>query len=103
MLPDLWNSFLAFLAFMPFPFSDFFRSSYFMIQWNIENPWRRYYHALKFYDITIVGGGPVGLFAAYGNMRQVKSNWLIPTPQLGGQPAILYPEKYPRCTRFYLI
>ena len=48
----------------------------------------------EIYDITIVGGGPVGLFAAfYGNMRQVKVKLIDSLPQLGGQPAILYPEK----------
>ncbi len=44
----------------------------------------------EIYDITIVGGGPVGLFAAfYGNMRQVKVKLIDSLPQLGGQPAIL--------------
>ena len=48
----------------------------------------------EIYDITIVGGGPVGLFAAfYGNMRQAKIKLIDSLPQLGGQPAILYPEK----------
>ena len=48
----------------------------------------------EIYDITIVGGGPVGLFAAfYGNLRQVKVKLIDSLPQLGGQPAILYPEK----------
>ena len=48
----------------------------------------------EIYDITIIGGGPVGLFAAfYGNLRQVKVKLIDSLPQLGGQPAILYPEK----------
>lgn len=48
----------------------------------------------EIYDITIVGGGPVGLFAAfYAHLRQVKVQIIDSLPQLGGQPAILYPEK----------
>lgn len=48
----------------------------------------------EIYDITIVGGGPVGLFAAfYAHLRQVKVKVIDSLPQLGGQPAILYPEK----------
>ncbi|WP_155965262.1 NAD(P)/FAD-dependent oxidoreductase [Streptococcus ruminantium] len=46
------------------------------------------------YDITIIGGGPVGLFAAfYAHLRQAKVKIIDSLPQLGGQPAILYPEK----------
>ncbi|HNN81452.1 MAG TPA: helix-turn-helix domain-containing protein [Leptospiraceae bacterium] len=46
------------------------------------------------YDITIIGGGPVGLFAAfYDHLRQAKVKVIDSLPQLGGQPAILYPEK----------
>ena len=48
----------------------------------------------RLYDITIVGGGPVGLFAAfYAHLRQAKVQIIDSLPQLGGQPAILYPEK----------
>lgn len=48
----------------------------------------------ELFDITIVGGGPVGLFAAfYANLRQAKVQIIDSLPQLGGQPAILYPEK----------
>ena len=48
----------------------------------------------EIYDITIVGGGPVGLFAAfYAHLREVKVKLIDSLPQLGGQPAILYPEK----------
>lgn len=48
----------------------------------------------EIFDITIIGGGPVGLFAAfYAHMRQAKVNVIDSLPQLGGQPAILYPEK----------
>ncbi|WP_209125560.1 NAD(P)/FAD-dependent oxidoreductase [Alkalihalobacillus sp. BA299] len=49
----------------------------------------------KVYDITIVGGGPVGLFTAfYGGMRQAKVKIIESMPQLGGQLSALYPEKY---------
>ncbi len=48
----------------------------------------------ELFDITIVGGGPVGLFAAfYAHLRQAKVQIIDSLPQLGGQPAILYPEK----------
>lgn len=47
----------------------------------------------QLYDITIIGGGPVGLFAAfYAHLRQAKVQLIDSLPQLGGQPAILYPE-----------
>lgn len=45
-------------------------------------------------DITIIGGGPVGMFASfYAGMRQVKTKIIESLPVLGGQPNILYPEK----------
>lgn len=47
------------------------------------------------YDITIIGGGPVGLFALfYGGMRAAKCKILDSLSELGGQLAALYPEKY---------
>ncbi|RAS87803.1 NAD(P)/FAD-dependent oxidoreductase [Priestia endophytica] len=47
------------------------------------------------YDITIIGGGPTGLFTAfYGGMRQTKVKIIESLPQLGGQLTALYPEKY---------
>ena len=47
------------------------------------------------YDITIIGGGPAGLFAAfYGGMRNAKVKVIESMPQLGGQLSALYPEKY---------
>lgn len=49
----------------------------------------------KVYDITIIGGGPVGMFTAfYGGMRQVSVKIIESLPQLGGQLSALYPEKY---------
>ncbi len=47
------------------------------------------------YDVTIIGGGPVGLFGAfYAGMRQMKAKILDSLPELGGQLTALYPEKY---------
>lgn len=47
------------------------------------------------YDITIIGGGPVGIFTAfYAGMRQAKTKIIEAMPQLGGQLSALYPEKY---------
>ena len=49
----------------------------------------------KVYDITIIGGGPVGLFTTfYGGMRQASVKIIESLPQLGGQLSTLYPEKY---------
>jgi thioredoxin reductase len=46
-------------------------------------------------DITIIGGGPTGLFAAfYAGMRGASSRIVDALPELGGQLAALYPEKY---------
>lgn len=46
------------------------------------------------YDITIIGGGPTGLFAAfYAHLRQARVKIIDSLHQLGGQPAMLYPEK----------
>ncbi|MCP1191059.1 NAD(P)/FAD-dependent oxidoreductase [Priestia flexa] len=47
------------------------------------------------YDITIIGGGPTGLFTAfYGGMRQASVKIIESLSQLGGQLSALYPEKY---------
>ncbi|KAB7705536.1 SidA/IucD/PvdA family monooxygenase [Bacillus aerolatus] len=49
----------------------------------------------KVFDITIIGGGPVGLFTAfYAGMRQASVKIIESLPQLGGQLSALYPEKY---------
>lgn len=46
------------------------------------------------FDMTIIGGGPVGMFAAfYGHLRQANVKIIDSLHQLGGQPAMLYPEK----------
>ena len=46
-------------------------------------------------DITIIGGGPTGLFAAfYAGMRGATARIVDALPQLGGQLTALYPEKY---------
>ncbi len=50
---------------------------------------------VQFYDTTVIGGGPVGLFTAfYAGMRQMSVNIIESLPLLGGQLATLYPEKY---------
>jgi thioredoxin reductase (NADPH) len=47
------------------------------------------------YDISIIGGGPSGLFAAfYAGLRSCKVKIIDSLPQLGGQLAALYPDKY---------
>ena len=46
-------------------------------------------------DITIIGGGPTGLFALfYAGMRGVSAQIVDALPQPGGQLTALYPEKY---------
>ena len=46
-------------------------------------------------DITVVGGGPTGLYAAfYAGMRQKSVRIVDTLPELGGQLMALYPEKY---------
>ncbi|MDF7637592.1 NAD(P)/FAD-dependent oxidoreductase [Leuconostocaceae bacterium ESL0958] len=48
----------------------------------------------EMYDITVIGGGPAGLFAAfYAALRNCRVLLLEALPALGGQPATLYPEK----------
>jgi ferredoxin/flavodoxin---NADP+ reductase len=47
------------------------------------------------FDITIVGAGPAGLFAAfYAGLRQMKTKVIDALEEPGGQVAVLYPEKY---------
>lgn len=46
-------------------------------------------------DITIIGGGPTGLFGAfYAGMRGMSCRIIDSLPELGGQLTALYPEKY---------
>jgi thioredoxin reductase (NADPH) len=50
-------------------------------------------HEIK--DMTIIGGGPTGLFASfYAGMRGGTAQIVDTLPQLGGQLTALYPEKY---------
>lgn len=47
------------------------------------------------HDITIIGGGPAGLFTAfYAGMRKSSVKIIESLPHLGGQLSALYPEKY---------
>lgn len=49
----------------------------------------------KIVDIIVIGGGPAGMFASfYAGMRQASVKIIESMPQLGGQLAALYPEKY---------
>ena len=46
-------------------------------------------------DVTIIGGGPVGLFGAfYAGLRGMSVRIIDSLPDLGGQLTALYPEKY---------
>src|SRR5260221_5905515 len=46
-------------------------------------------------DITIIGGGPAGLFALfYAGMRGASAQIVDALPEPGGQLAALYPGKY---------
>jgi thioredoxin reductase len=62
------------------------------------NPYKqgaKYMTTQDIYDITIIGGGPSGLYAAfYTGLRAAKTKIIDSLPQLGGQLAALYPDKY---------
>jgi len=46
------------------------------------------------FDMTIIGAGPTGLFAAfYAGLREMKTKIIEALPEPGGQLAVLYPEK----------
>jgi thioredoxin reductase (NADPH) len=50
---------------------------------------------MDLYDITIIGGGPTGLFGSfYAGLRGLKTKVIDVLPELGGQLTALYPEKY---------
>lgn len=49
----------------------------------------------ELFDVTIIGGGPTGLFASfYAGLRELKVKIIDSLPQLGGQLTELYPDKY---------
>jgi ferredoxin/flavodoxin---NADP+ reductase len=58
---------------------------------------RLFFHRMTTHDltdITIIGGGPTGLFAQfYAGMRKATSRIIDALPELGGQLKALYPEK----------
>lgn len=48
---------------------------------------------LELYDVTIIGGGPAGMYTAfYSGMRDLKTKLIEYNPQLGGKIR-MYPEK----------
>jgi thioredoxin reductase len=51
--------------------------------------------ASELYDVTILGGGPVGLYAAYyAGFRTLRTQIVESLNALGGQITALYPEKW---------
>jgi ferredoxin/flavodoxin---NADP+ reductase len=52
-------------------------------------------HEADIFDITILGGGPVGLFGLfYAGLRGLRAKLIDSLAELGGQLITLYPEKY---------
>ncbi|GAA0603750.1 ferredoxin--NADP(+) reductase [Virgibacillus siamensis] len=50
---------------------------------------------LELFDVTIIGGGSAGLFAAYyTGMREMKTKIIENQSELGGTVSVFYPEKY---------
>jgi thioredoxin reductase (NADPH) len=48
----------------------------------------------EIFDVTIIGGGPAGLFATfYSGMREMKTKIIEYLPYLGGKVPYFYPEK----------
>jgi thioredoxin reductase (NADPH) len=49
----------------------------------------------ELFDCTVIGGGPVGLYAAfYAGLREMSVKIVDSLGELGGQVSALYPEKY---------
>jgi ferredoxin/flavodoxin---NADP+ reductase len=47
------------------------------------------------YDLTVIGGGPAGLFATfYAGFREMRTKIIESMPELGGQLVTLYPDKF---------
>jgi thioredoxin reductase (NADPH) len=47
------------------------------------------------FDVTIIGAGPTGLFASfYAGLRGMRTKIIEALPEVGGQLAVLYPEKF---------
>ncbi|MEH7332357.1 NAD(P)/FAD-dependent oxidoreductase [Neobacillus drentensis] len=52
------------------------------------------WNEMKLFDVTIIGGGPVGLFTAfYCGMREMETKIIEFLPYLGGKVSYFYPEK----------
>jgi thioredoxin reductase (NADPH) len=52
------------------------------------------WNVMKLFDVTIIGGGPVGLFTAfYCGMREMETKIIEFLPYLGGKVSYFYPEK----------
>lgn len=48
----------------------------------------------EIFDLTIIGAGPTGIFAAfYAGLRGMRTKIIEALPEPGGQLAVLYPEK----------
>ncbi|HEY8394607.1 MAG TPA: NAD(P)/FAD-dependent oxidoreductase [Thermaerobacter sp.] len=51
--------------------------------------------ALPRYDVAVIGGGPAGLYATfYAGLRGMSVVLVEAAAQLGGQPALVYPDKW---------
>lgn len=49
---------------------------------------------IELYDVTIIGGGPIGMFTTfYSGMRNLKTKLIESRCELGGKTAMFYPEK----------
>ncbi|MCS7295642.1 MAG: FAD-dependent oxidoreductase, partial [Dehalococcoidia bacterium] len=49
----------------------------------------------QLFDVTIIGAGPTGLFAAFcAGMRGMSVKVIERLPSPGGQLTVLYPDKY---------